>query len=219
MTLAARRRVDVALAVTLGVALPVSLAFSRELFLTFAGGVAALVVLYLLVRPELAAWAYRWSRPRAHRIGAAALAAVALLGAMYVIGELRLHPSVDAQGESALWAEANITLGRVVAADLRWQAASLDRQDEAVAELQRATRTFAEAVNALERVRPPEARAEVHAAVTAVYRELAEVVAKLPDALARSDTDAAAAIWRRAGTLNQEAGTLILLTSPDKAGR
>ena len=186
----------------------------RELFVTLAATQLAVAALYTLLRPDLAVRAYAWCRPRARRVAAGAGGGLLLLLAIAVIGEARAHPSVDAAGESALWTTTTIRLGAVAAADLRWQAALPTGRPAAVEAVRRATRELGDAVHALERARPPDGMRATHLAATAVYRDLSEVLADLPDALARTDIDAAAGIWRRAGMLNEEAASLVLLTVP-----
>lgn len=219
MTRVSTRAVEGILAGALAATLPASLVFSRELFVALSGSVALLAALYLAVRPALAVRAFRTCRSHARRVAIAASVALVVVATVAAVGEIGAHPSVDARGEAELWARANQSLGRIVAADLRWQAAREDERATALAELRRATRTFADAVHDLERVRAPEGRGEIHAAATAVYREIADAVGALPDALAHLDADTAAAIWKRAGALSEEASSLIHLTSPDTSTR
>ncbi|MBI3521576.1 MAG: hypothetical protein HY071_00585 [Chloroflexi bacterium] len=209
-----RRRLEEGLAVAFGALLLVADAVSLDLFASLAGTTLALLALYALTRPALAGRAIGWIRADLRRSLAVGVGGVAVLALVAFAGGQLRHPSVSAAEQAADWSATNSALAQVVAADLRWQAAPAPDRAARVTEVRAATRLFADSVNLLERIRPPEEGLQAHRATTAVYRNMAELLDLLPGALATEDTGLAAAIWRSVGTLSDEAASFVDLTTP-----
>jgi len=209
------RRIQVGLAVVFFALLLIAAPLWFDLFTSLVAATAVLLALYAVVRPSLLLRALSWSRIHPRQGLVLVLGGMALLVAAGFTGDQIRHPSVTAAEEGADWAAANGALAQVAAADLHWQAATAADRLARVSDVRTATHLFADSVNLLERIRPPEEGLHAHRAAAAVYREMAEVLDVLPSVLANGEIDRAADIWKTVGGLSAEASTFLeLSTSP-----
>lgn len=211
-----RARVDRALLAAFAAVLLVADATSLPLFTALAGPTLGLSLLYLITRPLLARRGLAWASVRWRAVVPAVVGAIGLLAAVGYVGDQIRHPAVDAAALATEWTTANGALANVMGGYVLWFDASSADRPAILGNLHVSTRQFADDVDLLERVRPPEAILRTHLAVAAVYVQIVARLERLPDALARDDTTTAASIIRSVSTLANEASDYVQLATPPK---
>ena len=204
----------VALVAAFALVLLVADAISAPLFTALAASTLGLVLLYAITRPSLARRGLAWAAVRRRAVALVGVGGIVLLGGVAYAGDEVRHPAVDAATLATDWTMANGTLAGVMGGYVRWFDASGADRPAILRDMRGSTRRFADDVDLLERVRPPEAALRTHLAVVALYVRIAELLDGLPDALAKDDTTTAASIVRSVSTLADTASDYVRLAAP-----